>query len=104
MIVPPLKNSLLLVGKEVSIMAFMITEECIACGACEAECPNEAISDGDPVYVIDPNVCTECVGFYDKPQCVDVCPVEAIVPNPDYQETREQLLEKKTRIHGSVEQ
>jgi ferredoxin len=56
------------------------------------------------MYVIDPNLCTECVGFYDEPQCVNVCPTEAIVPNPDYRETKEQLLEKKTRIHGSVEQ
>ena len=81
-------------------MALLINEECIACGACEAECPNEAISEGDPMYVIDPNLCTECVGFYDEPQCVNVCPADAIVPNPDYQETNEQLLKKKQRIHG----
>jgi ferredoxin len=81
-------------------MAFMINEECIACGACVDECPNEAISEADPMYVIDPNLCTECVGFYDEPQCVTVCPVDAIVPNPDYRETQEQLLEKKKRIHG----
>ena len=70
-------------------MALMINEECIACGACVEECPNEAISEADPMYVIDPNLCTECVGFYDEPQCVNICPTDAIVPNPDYQETKE---------------
>lgn len=81
-------------------MALHITDECIACDACVSECPNEAISEGDPVYVIDPQLCTECVGFYDKPQCVEVCPVDAIVPDPAYSETKEELLEKKKRIHG----
>jgi ferredoxin len=81
-------------------MALMINDECTVCGACLDECPNEAISEGDPIYVIDPKLCTECVGFYDEPQCVDVCPVEAIVPNPDHAETKEDLLEKKKRIHG----
>lgn len=81
-------------------MALMINDECIACSACMDECPNEAISECDPIYVIDPNLCTECVGFYDEPQCVTVCPSVAIVPNPDYQESKEQLLAKKKRIHG----
>lgn len=81
-------------------MALMINEECILCDACVAECPNEAISEGDPVYVIDPDLCTECAGFYDEPQCVNVCPVDAIVPDPEHKETQEQLLEKKKRIHG----
>jgi len=81
-------------------MALIINDECIACGACVDECPNEAISEGDPIYIIDSNLCTECVGFYDEPQCVTVCPVEAIVPDPDHRETKEKLLEKKKRIHG----
>jgi len=81
-------------------MALMITEECIACDACVAECPNEAISEGDPIYVINPDLCTECVGFYDEPQCVNVCPVDSIVPDPDHVESKEELLEKKKRIHG----
>jgi ferredoxin len=59
-------------------MAMMITDECISCGACEPECPVEAISEGDVIYVIDPDVCVECEGYYDSPQCVDVCPVECI--------------------------
>lgn len=81
-------------------MALMITDECIACDACRPECPNDAISEGDPIYVINPDLCTECVGFYDEPQCVSVCPVDCIVPDPSHQETKEQLLEKKKKIHG----
>lgn len=81
-------------------MALRINEDCLACGACVTECPNGAITEGDSMYIIDPDLCTECVGFYDEPQCVNVCPADAIVPNPDSQETPEQLLEKKTRIHG----
>ena len=75
-------------------MAFIITEECIACGSCESECPNEAISEGDEFYVIDPDKCTECVGFYDTQQCLDVCPVEAPIADPDRQESEQELLAK----------
>ena len=60
-------------------MAMSITEECISCGACEPDCPVEAISESDTIYVIDSNVCVECEGYNDSPQCVDVCPVECIV-------------------------
>lgn len=81
-------------------MAYMITEECIACGACEPECPNEAITEGDEIYVIDPEKCTECVGFYDESQCVAVCPVDACVPDPDHEETQEELQAKYERLHG----
>ena len=80
-------------------MALLITDECIACGACISECPNEAISEGEP-YVINPDLCTECVGFFDEPQCVEVCPVDCIIPDPDHQESKEELLEKKKKIHG----
>ncbi len=80
-------------------MALMITDECIACGACISECPNEAISEGEP-YVINPDLCTECVGFFDEPQCVEVCPVDCIIPDPDHQESKEELMEKKKKIHG----
>ena len=81
-------------------MALLINEECINCGACESECPNEAISEGENTYVIDPEKCTECVGFYDEAQCVSVCPVECIVPDPDHRETKEELLARKQRLHG----
>jgi ferredoxin len=60
-------------------MAMKITDECIACGACEPECPVEAISEGDVIYVIDPAVCVECEGYFETNQCVAVCPVECIV-------------------------
>jgi len=81
-------------------MALMINDSCISCSLCEAECPNNAISEGNLFFEIDPDLCTECVGFHDKPQCVEVCPVEAIVPDPDHIESKEKLLEKKIRIHG----
>jgi ferredoxin len=60
-------------------MAMKILDDCISCGACEPECPVEAISEGDVIYVIDPDACVECVGHNDSPQCVSVCPVECIV-------------------------
>ncbi|GAB4341416.1 MAG: YfhL family 4Fe-4S dicluster ferredoxin [Calditrichia bacterium] len=65
-------------------MAYKITEDCIACDACRPECPVEAISEGDPIYVIDPQVCVECEGHFDEPQCAAVCPSEACVPDPDH--------------------
>ncbi len=81
-------------------MAYMITDECILCGACEPECPNEAITEGEEIYVIDPDKCTECVGFYDESQCAAVCPVDACVPDPDHEETEEELMAKYHRLHG----
>ena len=80
-------------------MALMITEECINCAACEPECPNEAIHEADPVYVIEPDLCTECVGFHDEPQCAVVCPVDCCVDDPAHEETEEELLAKKDKIH-----
>lgn len=80
-------------------MAYKITEECTACDVCREECPNEAISESDPIYVIDPNMCTECVGAHDEPQCAGVCPMDACVPDPDHEENREELLEKYKRLH-----
>jgi ferredoxin len=61
-------------------MAYKITEECINCGACEPECPVSAISEGDPVFVIDAAVCVECKDYFDSPQCASVCPVDACIP------------------------
>lgn len=75
-------------------MALIITEECINCDVCEPECPNEAISPGDEIYEIDPDLCTECVGHYETSQCVEVCPVDCIPQDPDHQETQEELMEK----------
>lgn len=85
-------------------MARKITEECISCGACESECKNEAISEGDTIYVIDPEKCTECVGIAEEPRCVEVCPIDdAIVPDSDHKETKEQLLEKWRKLHPGEE-
>lgn len=82
-------------------MALMINETCTACDACVPECPNDAITAGNPIYVIDPLKCTECVGAKDEPQCRLVCPVsECIVTNPDFVETPEQLQEKYQSLHG----
>jgi len=81
-------------------MALMINDDCTLCDACVPVCPNEAIKAGQP-YVIDALRCTECVGAEDEPQCKLVCPVEGcIIPNPDFSETREQLLEKYGSLHG----
>ncbi len=60
-------------------MAYKINEDCISCGACETECPNAAIKEGETTFVIDPNKCTECVGWFDKPKCAEVCPKAAII-------------------------
>ncbi|MCK5742489.1 MAG: 4Fe-4S binding protein [Chlorobi bacterium] len=59
-------------------MAMVITDECISCGACEPECPVGAISEGDEHTVIDPDMCVECEGHFDEPQCVEVCPTDCI--------------------------
>ena len=80
-------------------MSYKITEECISCGACEPECPNKAISEGQTIYVIDPAKCTECVGSFDSSRCAAVCPVDACVPDPAHKETKEQLLEKWKKLH-----
>ena len=83
-------------------MALLITDDCINCDVCEPECPNEAISLGPEIYVIDPARCTECVGHFDEPQCVQVCPVACIPVNPAHVETREQLMAKYVRLQGGV--
>jgi ferredoxin len=83
-------------------MAYKITDECINCGACEPECPNEAITAEEEIYVIDPNKCTECVGHYDESQCAAVCPVDCCVPDEDHKESREQLMEKYRKLTGEL--
>ena len=80
-------------------MAYKITDDCISCGACEAECPNEAISEGETIFVIDSDKCTECVGSHESSKCAEICPVESCIPDPDHQETHEQLLEKWKKLH-----
>ena len=114
-------------------MAIKITDECINCGACEPECPNNAIYEGgvdwalsdgtgvtgdytmksgtvvdgddrldpvdDDVYYIVTDKCTECKGFHEEPQCAAVCPVDCCVPDHDNEETDDELLERKDRLH-----
>jgi ferredoxin len=75
-------------------MALKITDQCINCDVCEPECPNGAISMGAEIYVIDPRRCTECVGHFEAPRCVEVCPVDCIPFDPEHVETREELLAK----------
>jgi len=100
-------------------MATKITDECINCGACEPECPNTAIYEGDvqweaedgsmhdavseDLYYIVPDKCTECVGFFDQEQCAAVCPVDCCIPDPDITETEDVLLDRAKRLHPDVE-
>lgn len=75
-------------------MSLKITDQCVNCDVCEPACPNKAITPGPEYYEIAPDLCTECVGHHDEPQCVVVCPVECILPDPGHPESREQLLAK----------
>jgi len=79
-------------------MALLITDECINCDVCEPECPNGAIYMGEEIYEIDPNLCTECVGHYEESQCVEVCPVDCIIIDPEHEETKEELQAKYEHI------
>lgn len=83
-------------------MATMITSECINCGACEPECPNNAISQGEEIYVIDPLLCTECVGFHDYEACAAVCPVDCCVTDPNNVETEDILIARARALHQDV--
>jgi len=84
-------------------MATMITTDCINCGACEPECPNNAISQGDPIFVIDPILCTECVGFHDYEACAAVCPVDCCVTDPNNVETEEALIARAKALHPETQ-
>src|SRR5574337_32703 len=104
--------------KEAWVMALLITDECISCGACLPECPNEAIFEtrsdaeakgnhvgdgqgvGDNIYVITHDRCTECVGHFDEPQCAAVCPVDnCCISDPAYPEGTDVLLEKAKTLN-----
>ena len=99
-------------------MSLKINEECINCGACQPECPNEAIYVGgedyeyngktesalsDDLYYIVPEKCTEGVGFHDEPMCVSVCPTDACVKDPERVESQEELLNKAKALHPDKE-
>lgn len=103
-------------------MAVFINEECINCDACVQECPNTAIYPGgepytlsegtslqddsekealaEDIYYVVPDKCTECVGAYDEPQCMEVCPVDAIEKDPNHQESQEELQAKYEKLHA----
>lgn len=81
-------------------MALKITDECINCDVCEPACPNQAISMGPEIYVIDPARCTECVGHFDEPQCVSLCPVDCIPLDLEHVESADDLQEKFRRLTG----
>ena len=80
-------------------MATYITEECINCGACVPECPNGAITQGADIYLIDPLLCTECVGFNEREACAAVCPVDCCLPDPNRVETEAALLARARVLH-----
>ena len=95
-------------------MSFKISEECINCGACQPECPNEAIFAGgedyefkgktnsalsQDFYYIVADKCTECVGFHDEPMCASVCPTDSALKDPEKEETKEALLAKAKALH-----
>ena len=81
-------------------MALCITDDCINCAVCEPECPNEAIFEGEEIYEINPNLCTECVGHYDEPQCVMICPVDCIPKDEKHIEDADTLLLKYKHLTG----
>ncbi len=81
-------------------MALLITDDCTNCDACPTECPNDAITMGDEIFVIDAFKCTECVGAEEEPQCMLVCPADCILPNPEFAETPEELQAKYENLHG----
>ncbi len=83
-------------------MSLKILDTCINCDVCEPVCPNRAISQGETVYVIDPALCTECVGHFDDPQCVEVCPVECIENDPAHVESEQELLAKLRRLEQAA--
>ena len=81
-------------------MSLKINEISVKSDVCEPVCPNSAITQGETIYVIDPARCTECVGHFDEPQCVVVCPVECIDGDPGHPESRDDLLAKLLRLQA----
>ncbi|KDN12278.1 MAG: YfhL family 4Fe-4S dicluster ferredoxin [Snodgrassella sp.] len=84
-------------------MSLLITDECINCDVCEPECPNNAIYQGDEIYEITPERCTQCVGHYDEPQCQQVCPVDCIIIDEEHPESEEELKAKYQQLMAEKE-
>jgi len=83
-------------------MALLITDDCINCAVCEPECPNDAIYEGEEIYEINADLCTECVGHYDEPQCVMICPVDCIPKDPNREESHSMLELKYKKLTGKA--
>jgi ferredoxin len=81
-------------------VALLINDLCVNCDVCAPACPNAAITQGETIYEIEPSRCTECVGHFDTPQCIEVCPVECILVDPAHPESREQLETKYRQLTG----
>ncbi|MBA6263082.1 YfhL family 4Fe-4S dicluster ferredoxin [Colwellia sp. Bg11-12] len=81
-------------------MALIIQSTCINCDMCDPECPNEAIALGEDIYEIDTSKCTECIGHYDKPTCISVCPIDCIKKDLIHIENEATLFAKFMRMHG----
>jgi ferredoxin len=79
-------------------MALIISDECINCDVCEPECPNGAIAQGETIYEINPGHCTECVGHFNRPQCIEVCPVDCISLDPNHAEDNDTLYQKYLKL------
>ncbi|ORF38537.1 YfhL family 4Fe-4S dicluster ferredoxin [Snodgrassella alvi] len=84
-------------------MSLLITDECINCDVCEPECPNNAIYQGDEIYEITPERCTQCIGHYDEPQCQQVCPVDCIIIDEEHPESEEELEAKYQQLMAEKE-
>ncbi len=84
-------------------MSLKITDECINCDVCEPVCPNKAIFQGELIYEINPDLCTECVGHFDEPQCVTVCPVDCIPKDPLHEESEAELMNKYKSLTAKSE-
>ncbi|HVM98035.1 MAG TPA: 4Fe-4S dicluster domain-containing protein [Candidatus Acidoferrales bacterium] len=98
-------------------MATLITADCINCGACEPECPNNAIFEGGSTFRVNgieheplrsdyffivPDLCTECVGFFEQEQCAAVCPVDCCIPDPDLVESELELISRARALHADL--
>ncbi|MFT6925593.1 MAG: ferredoxin [Psychromonas sp.] len=81
-------------------MALLIKDNCINCDMCDPECPNEAIFFGVEIYEINSDLCTECIGFYEKPTCMAVCPINCIIIDPENIESEQQLIDKFAELYS----
>lgn len=72
----------LILGRRI-LLAQLITEECLSCGACVSKCPTRAIHRGDVIYEVNPYQCNDCSDIEGEPLCHPVCPVDAFELSSD---------------------